>query len=96
MKPLLRTIRDSDRIDVVSIVNYFTINSFSAFADKEVDIKFFNKLKNEAITFYTLEKNEKSIGFCCLRKYMPFENFSHTGILTYFIMPEYTHKGYGT
>jgi phosphinothricin acetyltransferase len=27
---------------------------------------------------------------------MPFETFSHTGILTYFILPEYTNKGYGT
>ena len=87
MEPILRKIRESDWFNVVSITNYFTKNSFAAFADKEVDIEFFNKLKNEAVTFYILEINKKSIGFCCLRKYMPFETFSHTGILTYFIIP---------
>ncbi len=96
VKSLLRKIKESDWVDVVSITNYFTKNSFAAFADKEVDIRFFNKLKNEAITFYMLEIDEKSIGFCCLRKYMPFDTFSNTGILTYFIMPEYTKKGFGT
>ncbi|MFX1445141.1 MAG: GNAT family N-acetyltransferase [Promethearchaeota archaeon] len=96
MKPTLRNIKDSDGYHITSIINYFTKNSFAAFPNKEVGIEFFIALKKEAIAFYMLEINKEPVGFCCLRKYNPFETFSHTGLLTYFILPEYTKKGFGT
>lgn len=96
MKLELKKIKDSDGIYVISIMNHFVKTSFAAYADKELDIGFFHKLKNEAISFYLLKASEKAIGFCCLRKYNPFDTFSHTGILTYFILPEYTNIGYGS
>lgn len=36
------------------------------------------------------------MGIGALRPYFPFPNFRHTGILSYFILPEHTRKGLGS
>ena len=35
------------------------------------------------------------IGLGVLRPYFPFRKFHHTGVVSYFILPEYTRKGLG-
>ena len=39
---------------------------------------------------------ERIIGFGYLSEFKPFSNFNQTGVLTYFILTEYTGKGLGT
>jgi len=80
----------------MNIYNYYVINGVAAYSEKEVDIDFFLRMKKEALSFNILEINNKIVGFSVLRNYLPYENFSHTGILTYFIKPEFTNKGYGS
>ena len=36
------------------------------------------------------------MGFGFIKPYRDLENFNHTGMLTYFILPEYTGQGVGT
>ena len=42
-----------------------------------------------------IEGENKVSGVGTLRPYFPFRNFLHTGVLSYFILPEYTRKGLG-
>ncbi len=92
----IRHVKNSDMNDVRNVYNYYVKNEFAAYAEKDVPIDFFNNIKEEALSFYILEINAKLVGFAVLRNYLPYDNFKHTGKLTYFIRPEYTNKGYGT
>ncbi|MFX0177584.1 MAG: GNAT family N-acetyltransferase [Candidatus Hodarchaeota archaeon] len=87
---------DSDIPIVRDIYNYYVINGVAAYSEKEVDLDFFLKMKKEALSFYILEINNEIVGFCVLRNYLPYENFRHTGLLTYFIKFKLTNKGYGS
>ncbi|MFW9902382.1 MAG: GNAT family N-acetyltransferase, partial [Candidatus Thorarchaeota archaeon] len=71
-------------------------NGFAAYSEKELKIEFINRLKKDSISFIILEIENKIAGFALLRNYLPYENFKHTGQLSYFIKPEYTNKGFGT
>lgn len=92
----IRELRESDKYPVLSIYNYHVINGFAAYSEKELKIEFINRLKKGSISFIVLEIENKIAGFALLRNYLPYENFRHTGQLTYFIKPEYTNKGFGT
>jgi len=93
---LIRAANDSDIVKVREIYNYYAIKGVAAYSEREVDIDFFLKMKKNALSFYILEIDYKIVGFAVLRNYLPYENFRHTGILTYFIKLEFTNKGYGT
>ncbi|MFX1568751.1 MAG: GNAT family N-acetyltransferase [Promethearchaeota archaeon] len=92
----IRELSESDKHAVLSIYNYHVINGFAAYSDKELKIEFINRLKKDSISFIILEIENKIVGFAVLRNYLPYENFKHTGQLSYFIKPEYTNKGFGT
>lgn len=93
---ILRALFDSDINEVLAIYNQHVKNSYAAYSEKELPVDFINKIKQDAISFYILEIMKKIIGFAVLRYYLPYDNFKHTGIFTYFLMPEYTQQGYGT
>jgi len=95
-KFMIRNVKDSDLNDVLSIFNYYINNGFAAYPENEVNIDFFYNIKQNSNFFYVFELETRVIGFAFLKNYLPYENFKHTGQLTYFINYKYTNKGLGT
>ncbi len=93
---MIRQFRNTDLGDIIEIFNYYVKNSFAAYPEKELGSNLFNKLVQEAISCYVLEIENAIGGYAILRNYLPYENFKHTGILTYFLKVECTNKGFGT
>ncbi|MFX1308151.1 MAG: GNAT family N-acetyltransferase [Promethearchaeota archaeon] len=92
----IRNVKDSDLNNVLSIFNSYIKNGFAAYPENEVSINFFNNIRQRAHSFYVLVLGTRVIGFAFLKNYLPYENFKHTGQLTYFIDQKYTNKGLGT
>jgi len=92
----IREFREFDKNAVLSIYNYHVINGFAAYSEKELSVDFILQLKKTSVSFIILEIEQGIAGFAFLRNYLPYDNFKHTGQLSYFIKPEYTNKGYGT
>ena len=93
---IIRSSRESDLDEVLSIVNTFVKDSFAAYTDEDYPLSIAIEWSEKAKIFLVLETGNKVIGFGFLAPYKPFKSFSHTGVLTYFILPEYTEKGLGT
>lgn len=96
MKYKIREFIDGDQLAIIDIFNYFIRESFAAYLENEVNLQFFNTLKGAAKVFFVLEADKKIVGFSFIKPYLNYENFNHTGALTYFILPQYTDKGLGT
>ncbi len=92
----IRKVKNSDLNDVLSIYNYYTLNGFAAYSEKELKIDFIDHLKQNSLLFVVLEIEKKIGGFAFIKNYLPYDNFTHTGQISYFIKPEYTNKGFGT
>ena len=99
----VREARSEDTQGMLEIFNYYIDNSFAAYLETPVGPEFFQTSHNEGeqnksehSPFYVIEENNKVIGIGALRPYFPFRNFQHTGVVSYFILPEYTRKGLGT
>lgn len=99
---VVREARLEDTQEMLEIFNYYIDNSFAAYLETPVGPEFFHTShdedgpnKSEHSPFYVIEDNNKVIGIGALRPYFPFRNFQHTGVVSYFILPEYTRKGLG-
>jgi len=92
----IRQAKDVDLHNIMLIYNSYIKESFAAYSEENIGIDFIINLKREAISFYVIEIDQKIVGFCVLKNYLPYVNFKHTGVLTYFILSEFTRKGYGT
>ena len=94
----IRDVTDADAQQVVDIFNHFVLNSFAAYPNREVGLEFFHKLRRmaEGYPFLVVEVGRGLVGFALLRPYHSSETFKSTGVLTYFIMPEYTGLGLGS
>ena len=99
---VIREATSKDVHEMLEIFNYYVENSFAAYLETPVGPDFFQNLhdkggqnKNEHFPFYVIEGKNKVLGIGTLRPYFPFHNFLHTGVLSYFILPEYTRKGLG-
>jgi len=92
----IREYRDSDLEEISHIYNFYVKNGFAAYPENKLDAAFFNVIITAAISCYVLVVDGEVVGYGILRNYLPYVNFKHTGKLTYFIKPEYTHKGFGT
>jgi phosphinothricin acetyltransferase len=98
---LIREASNNDIQGMLDIFNYYVQNSFAAYLETPVGPEFFQNFqeeqgKREHFPFYVIEKKGKIIGIGSLKPYFPFPNFLHTGVLSYFILPEYARKGLGT
>jgi phosphinothricin acetyltransferase len=93
---ILRAAKNSDINNIRDIYNYYVNNGYEAYSENDVDVGFFINMKKAALSFYILEIKGEPVGFSVLRNYLPYENFRHTGIITYFIKPEFTNMGYGS
>ena len=96
MDVVIREVRDSDGKAVVDIFNRFARESFAVYSDKELGFDFFERNWDLSRLFYVAETGDKVVGFAFLKPFRTYDNFRHTGMLTYFLLPEFTRKGIGT
>ncbi|GAH65988.1 unnamed protein product, partial [marine sediment metagenome] len=87
----IRFVTDLDMNYVMAIYNLYVKKYYAAYSENELGIDFFERLRRESISFYVLEVEKQLVGFCLLRNYLPYDSFKHSGLLTYFILPEYTN-----
>jgi phosphinothricin acetyltransferase len=92
---VIREVRDSDRDTIIAIFNYYAATSYAAYPEIPVSDRFFAFLREGALGFYVLEREAHIVGFGLMKPLMPFPAFLSTGILTYFIQPEYTRMSLG-
>jgi phosphinothricin acetyltransferase len=93
---IIRSKQENELDKILSVVNTFVKDSFAAYTDQDYPLSIAIEWSKKAKIFLVLETGNKVIGFGFLAPYKPFKSFSHTGVLTYFILPEYTRKGLGT
>lgn len=93
----IRKTKDKDGKDIVKVFNYFVRDGLTAFPEKEARYDFFVNLKvmSRGYPFYSIENENRVIGFGLLSPYHLTETFKQTAIITYFILPEHTRKGLG-
>ena len=92
----IRKYLDSDFKEVHSIFNQFALESFAAYCETELDIDRMRRMIDQAKAALVIEENKKVVGFGFISEFKPYQNFSRTGVLTYFIKPEFTGKGIGS
>ena len=91
----LREMQDNDRDAVMQIFNHYAATSFAAYPDGPLPARFFALLKEGALSAVVLENDRGVAGFGLLKPFLPFPAFKRTGMVTYFIAPEYTGRGLG-
>ncbi|AGB01444.1 GNAT family N-acetyltransferase [Methanoregula formicica] len=92
----IRVMQESDRDAVMRIFNHYARTSFAAYPEGPLPLQFFPHLKEGAISAVVIEDAGGVVGFGLLKPFFPFPAFRKTGMVTYFIAPEYTRKGLGT
>ena len=90
----LREMQESDGDAVMRIFNHYAKTSFAAYPDP-LPPQFFPHLKEGALSAVVLEDDGGVAGFGLLKPFLPFTAFKKTGMLTYFIAPEFTGRGLG-
>ncbi|MFC2103333.1 GNAT family N-acetyltransferase [Bacteroidota bacterium] len=93
---ILRPYQKNDFDGILEVFNSFVSDSFSAYCDACFKVTEFRGRIEQLKIILVLTEKERIIGYGYLSNYKPYPNFSHTGILTYFILSEYTGKGFGT
>ncbi|MGD8307062.1 MAG: GNAT family N-acetyltransferase [Ignavibacteria bacterium] len=93
---LIRPYQQKDFEPLLSVFTTFAKDSFAAYCDEDFDVSHIREAVEDAKIILVLTESENLIGFGFLSKYKPYPNFNRTGVLTYFILPEYTGKGLGT
>jgi phosphinothricin acetyltransferase len=91
----VREALDTDRDAVIAIFNHYARASYAAYPEMPVNERFFNFLREGTLAFFVLEHKARVVGFGLLKPVLPFPAFMATGMLTYFILPEFTAKGLG-
>lgn len=93
---IIRTKKEDDAEKILEVVNSFVKDSFAAYSDEYYHPSIVDKWSKKAKVFLVLERGNEVIGFGFVASYKPFKSCNHVGVLTYFILPEYTGKGIGT
>jgi L-amino acid N-acyltransferase YncA len=93
---VVREAVDSDRDAVIAIFNYYAASSYAAYPEIPVNERFFGFLREGTLAFFVLEQKTCVVGFGLIKPVLPFPAFVATGMLTYFILPEFTGKGLGS
>src|SRR5665647_2459486 len=93
---LLRHAADADAAGVIEIFNYYAATGFAAFSEAPAPVGFYAALRRGTYAFRVLEDADAIVGFGSVRPMLPFPAFRRSGLLSYFIAPEYTGRGLGT
>jgi phosphinothricin acetyltransferase len=93
---IIRPKKEEDLESVREVINYYVKNNFAAYADEPYTPSMIDEWNKKAKVFLVLETGNKVIGFGCVSSFKPHRTCSHVGVLTYFILQEYTGKGLGT
>jgi phosphinothricin acetyltransferase len=96
MNARIRDVMETDGPAIMVIFNHFVANSFATYTDQEAGMELFQRFRSNASVFLVLLVEEKPAGFGLIQPYLPFASCRRTGMLTYFILPEFTGKGYGS
>ena len=92
----IRPYQENDFDEVFKVFNTFAKDSFAAYCNEGFDVEVFHNHIEKAKINLVLTDNNRVIGFGYISEYKPYKNFNRTGVLTYFILTEYTAKGLGT
>ncbi len=92
---IIRDFANSDIEGLIRVFNYFAINSFAVYSESPLTAEHFNLMIAQTRIALVIENEKQIIGFGYISKFKPFPNFDGTGLLTYFILPEFTGKGIG-
>jgi L-amino acid N-acyltransferase len=93
---IVRDAGESDQDAVIAIFNYYAQTSYAAYPEMPVTERFFGFLRDGTLAFFVIEHHARVIGFGLIKPVLPFPAFMTTGMLTYFILPEFTGKGFGS
>ena len=94
-KIIVRKTVDSDRESIIAIFKHYAATSYAAYPELPVNDRFFDFLRDGTLAFYVLEREAYIVGFGLMKPFMLFPAFMATGMLTYFIRPEFTRLGLG-
>jgi L-amino acid N-acyltransferase YncA len=94
-KFVVRKVRTSDRNGIIEIFNHYAVTSYAAYPEIPVNDRFFEFLREGTLSFYVLQHMHQVVGFGLIKPVLPFPAFMKTGMLTYFLMPEFTGQGLG-
>ena len=86
---------EEDLNAMLDIFNAFAVESFSVYCEEKLNSEQFKSILGNARIIMVLHALNKVIGFGFVSSYKPYSNFNGTGVLTYFILPEYTGRGLG-
>jgi L-amino acid N-acyltransferase YncA len=92
---VVRKVRDIDREAIIAIFNHYAATSYAAYPEMPVNNRFFEFLQEGTFAFYVLEHKQQVVGFGLIKPVLPFPAFMKTGMLTYFLLPEFTRQGFG-
>jgi phosphinothricin acetyltransferase len=92
---IIRKVRISDRDGIIEIFNHYAATSYAAYPEMQVNDRFFEFLREGTLAFYILENASQVVGFGLIKPVLPFPAFMKTGMLTYFLSPEFTGQGLG-
>lgn len=92
----IREFAPGDLDSLLAVFNAFVRNSHAAYPESELGREPFEKLLAQARIILTLQAGGAVVGFGYISAYRPLPNFDHTGVLTYFILPEHTGQGHGS
>jgi len=93
---IIRNKKEDDNNKILGVVNSFVKNSFAAYQDEPYPPSIVDEWSRKARIFLVLETGNEVVGFGFVSSYRPFKSFNHVGVLTYFILQEYTGRGLGT
>lgn len=82
---------------VMAVYNHYIENSFAAYPEQMLPVKFFDKLleMTEGYPAFVIKSGDGIVGFCLLRAYNPFPTFKNTAEISYFIDEKHSGKGLG-
>jgi phosphinothricin acetyltransferase len=93
---IIRNKKEDDHDKILEVVNSFVKHSFAAYQDEPYPPSIVDEWSKKARIFLVLETGNEVVGFGFVSSYRPFKSFNHVGVLTYFLLEEYTAKGLGT
>jgi L-amino acid N-acyltransferase YncA len=83
---------------VIDIFNRFVEEGFAAFPDQPVEYDFFHIILEMSRGYPAVAVRApggETVGFALLRPHLPFRNCARTAEVSWFILPEHTHRGVG-